>query len=263
MKNYLILICITALALTACHKPEPEPNNDNPADTTETVVKKYLVKTYISDSAQPEKIIEWEEGFNRIKRIVTKPGNPSFEVAYDFEYFGDDSLRVVMSLTEHSSLWFIGFSNFTCHLSEGRITTVDYYLHNTYQYTEEYSYDERGRLVSVLNNGEHPHGNYYEWDEENVCKIRGILPDSNIQEYHDFCEHIDPEYTMSFVLFCGWTAQSGDGYLTKPLWKNWKKGDVDSGVCKHEFDEDGYVTVAYFVSVAGDTIPHTHYVYSK
>ena len=259
MKNILLFTCIFALALTACRKPEPgiDPNGN---ETTDTLVKKYLVKTYISNPEEPEKIIEWDEGFKKINRIVTKPGNPSFEVAYDFEYYGDDSIRVVISLPEYSSFWYIGFSNYICHLNDGRITTVDYYLYDAYQYTEEYNYDERGRLISVLNNGEHPHGNYYEWDEDNVCKTRGVLPESDIHEYNDFCEHIDPEYSMPFVLFCGKTAQYGDGYLTKPLWKNWRKWN---GICKHEVDKDGYVTLSYFVNLEGDTLPHTHYVYSN
>lgn len=260
MKNLLLLTCITALAFSACHKPEPEPNG---GETTDSVVRKYLVKTYISDPNQPEKTIEWEDGFKRIKRIVTKPGNPYFEVAYDFEYFGNDSLSVVILLPEQSSFWHVGFSNFTCHLNEGRITSVDYYRRDTYQYTEEYGYDERGRLISVINNGEHPHGIIYEWDGENVCESRSILPESDIHKYTDFCEHIDPEYTMPFVLFNGWTDQYGDGYLTKPLWKNWRKWNMDTESCSHEFDEDGYVTMTYLIDSEGDTIPFMHYVYSE
>ena len=261
MKKNFLIICMIALAMTACRKPEPGAETNG--ETTDTLVKKYLVKTFISNPDQPEKTIEWQEGFRRIKRIVTKPGNPSFEVTYDFEYYGDDSLRVSISLPEHSSLWFIGFSNYTCHLHNGRITTVDYYLYDTFQYTEKYTYDEKGRLISVLNNGEHPHGNYYEWNDENVCKIKTILPDGNLHEYHDFCEHIDPEHTMPFVLFSGWTSQYGDGYLTKPLWRNWRKGNVDMDGCKHRFDEDGYVTLTYTIDHNMDTVPFLHYVYSK
>ncbi len=248
-----------ALAMTACRKPQPGLNPDE-SETTDTLVRKYLVKTYMSNPNEPEKIIEWEEGFKRIKRIVTKPGNPFFEVAYDFEYFGKDSLRVNISLPEHSSLWIVGFSTFTCHLNEGKITTVDYYRYDAYQYTEEYVYDERGKLISVINDGEHPHGIYYEWDDDNVCEIRDASSENIIHEFHDFCEHIDPEYTMPFVLFNGWTAQYGDGYLAKPLWKNWRKWD---GVCKHDVDKDGYVILSYFVNMLGDTLPHTHYVYSN
>ena len=259
MNRYIAITCFIVSMFTACIKPNTDiESNDN--ETIDTIVKKHLITTYLSDPDQPEKIIEWEEGYERISRIVTKPGNPSFEVAYDFEYYGDDSLRVIISLTQHSSFWFIGFSSFTCHLSKGRISTIDYYLFNTYQYTEEYSYDERGRLISVLNHGEHPHGNYYEWDGENVCSIKSLLSENNPQEYHAFCQHIDPEYSMPYVLFCGWTAQYGDGYLTKPLWKNCKK---THGMCLHHVDEDGYVTSAYFVNEEGDTISNTHYVYSK
>lgn len=258
MKKHFMFICMMALAVSACHKPEP--NNGD----TEPTVKKYLVKTYISDPEQPEKTIEWDDGFKKIKRVVTKPGNPSYEITYDFEYYGDDSLRVIMSLPEHSPLWFIEFSNYTCHLKDGRITSVDYYRYNVYQYTEEYNYDERGRLINVLNNGEHPHGSCYEWDEENVCEIKSVFPESNIiYESHDFCEHIHPEYTMPFVLFCGWTAPYGDGYLTKPLWKNWSNWNGNTTLCMHEYDEDGYVTLSYFINTEGDTLPHTHYVYSK
>ena len=139
MRSFILLSCIFALALTACRKPEPGigPNGE----TVDTLVKKYLVKTYISNPDEPEKIIEWDESFKKIKRIVTKPGNPSFEVAYDFEYYGDDSLRVVISLPEHSSFWYIGFSNYICHLNDGRITTVDYYLYDAYHHYFLLSFD--------------------------------------------------------------------------------------------------------------------------
>lgn len=262
MKRILFWLGLIALVTTAC-KPEPEPggfNGGGSNDTTETLVKKYLVKEYTIDPEQPEKIIEWDEEYKRIERIITKPGNPLYEVAYDFEYFNNDSMRMVISLPENSAFWYIGFSNCTCHLEEGKIVTVDYYRYDVYQYTDEYHYDEEGRIISVLNNGEHLHGQYYEWDGDNVVEIRGVLPESITQEYTDFCDHIHPEYTMPFVLFTGWTAQYGDGYLTKPLWKNWRKSD---GSCKHEVDEDGYVTLSYFVDIKGDTISYTHYVYAS
>lgn len=261
MKKRTVIFCLLAFALAAC-KPDPEPEpmpNDGGQnnDTTETVVKKYLVKEYFSDPDQPERIIEWEDGFERIKRIVTKPGNPMYEVTYNFEYYNDDSLRVEISLPEQTAFWIIGFSSFTAYLSAGKIAKINYFRDGVLHYTEEYNYDDRGRLISVLNNGEHPHGQYYKWDDENVVEIRNV--GGNLQNFDDFCEHIHPEYTMPFVLFNGYTAQYGDGYITKPLWKNWRKWD---GICKHDIDEDGYVTLSYFVNLEGDTLPHTHYVYS-
>lgn len=262
MKNKLLFMCMVAIALTACHKPEPEPNNDNPADTTETVVKKYLVKTYYSDPNQPNKIIEWGEGFNRIKRIVTSPGDP-YEVDYSFKYENDDQFSVFLTLPEHSWLWYINFTHYICHLREGKITTIDYYMDTAYQYSENYSYDNLGRLISITKQGDHPGANYFEWDGDNVIKIKTLVEGDTVSttNYGNFCEHIDPESTLPYVLQGHVVAENG--FLTSPLWKNWRRTDVDSGVCKHEFDEDGYVTVAYFVTVAGDTIPHTHYVYSN
>lgn len=263
MRKRLIGLFIIALAMTAC-KPDPEPNVDpnggGTSDTTETVVKKYLVKEYHSNPDQPEKIIEWDEEYKRILRIVTKPGNSMYEVAYNFKYYGADSLRVDIALPEHTAFWYVGFSSFTAYLNEGKITHINYYIYDSYLYTEDYSYDDQGRLVSILNNGEHPHGVYYKWEGENVCESWNMPPSGGTQEYGDFCEHIHPEYTMPFVLSNGYTAQYGNGYIIRPLWKNWRKWD---GVCKHEVDDDGYVTLSYYVNSEGDTLPHTHYVYSN
>lgn len=256
MRNYLILILLI-LSLTACHKTESPGGTPEPTDT---VVKKYLVKEYIENPDEPEKIIEWVEGFDRINRIVIKPGNPSFEVAYDFEYYANDSMRVLISFPDQSSLWYITYSNYMCHFCDGRIYDIDYYLYDTYQYTEEYNYDEKNRLISVINNGEQPHGICYVWDDDNVIEIRDAISDTITQEYHDFCAHIDPEFTMPYVLFGG--PYYRDGYLTKPLWKNWRKWDMDMVTCQHEYDGDGYVTLTYLVN-EGDTIHFMHYEYSK
>lgn len=258
MKKYIMFTCIMVMALIACHKPEPNK------DTSEIVVKKYLAKTYISNPDQPEKIIEWDEGFNRIQRIVTKPGNPSYEIDYNFEYYGYDSLRVVISLPEHSFYWYMNFTNYICHLHEGKILAVDYYFDTIFQYSENYNYDNQGRLISIITNEEHlPRANYFEWEGENVVEHRCVVEGdvTSALHYDNFCEHIHPEYTLPYFLR-GHIASEGS-FLTCPLWKNWRRWEGDSITCMHEFDEDGYVVLSYFVNIEGDTLPHTHYIYLK
>ena len=53
MKKSTLLLCLLAMTLVACNpdpQPEPTPNNDGQnSDSTETVVKKYLVKEYYTD----------------------------------------------------------------------------------------------------------------------------------------------------------------------------------------------------------------------
>ena len=107
MKKNAIILCLLAFALTACKpdpEPEPTPNNGGQNnDTTETVVKKYLVKEYYADFPdEPLKVIEWNDDFTRITHITTYKNNP-YQLDFSFEYYGDDSLRVVLSKPENST----------------------------------------------------------------------------------------------------------------------------------------------------------------
>ncbi len=130
MKKNAILLCLLAFALSACKpdpEPEPAPNNGGQNnDTTETVVKKYLVKEYYADFPdEPLKVIEWNDDFTRITHITTYKNNP-YQLDFSFEYYGDDSLRVVLSKPENS--WaLVVFTDYTCRFdNDGKIHFIDY-----------------------------------------------------------------------------------------------------------------------------------------
>ena len=113
MKKTAILLCMLALALAAC-KPEPEPTPNNGGqnnDTTETVVKKYLVKELLNDD--PEKIrlaIDWNDDCTQILHAKYGTGN-GYTVDYDFKYYGNDSIRIIISLLPDSyPLWNYGMT---------------------------------------------------------------------------------------------------------------------------------------------------------
>lgn len=260
MKKNTLLLCLLALALTACKPdPEPEPNNggqDN--DTTETVVKKYLVKEYYADLPdEPLKVIEWDDDFTRITHITTYKNNP-YQLDYSFEYFGNDSMRVILSKPADS--WaLVLFTNYTCHFDvEGRICSIDYYFNSEYQSSQSYNYDTGGRLISIIDE-QHNVGTRFEWQADNVCATYAI-PSGELQNRFDgFTKYFHPECNMPYLL------PDGDSYhfwhLTEPLWRNWYTNNSE-GV-RFEFDEDGYIDYSYYVTIEGDTNSRMRYEYTK
>ena len=260
MKKNLIWICIIALLATAC-KPDPEPgvdpNGGETNDTTETVVKKYLVKEYyVSFPNEPLMEIEWNVDFTKITHITTYKNNP-YQLDFSFEYYGDDSMRVVLSKPAES--WaFVFFTDYTCHFDTiGRITNIDFFVNSEYQSSQRYNYDPSGRLVNIIDD-EH-NGVQFVWDGDNVCEINAIPSGETLYTFSSFTGFYHPYYTLPYLLSCG------DGYhsmfLTKPLWKNWYTNN--SYGTRYEVDEDGYVNYAYFITEDGDTTSQTCYDYSK
>ena len=263
MKKTAIILCLLAFALSACKpdpepEPEPAPNNGGQNnDTTETVVKKYLVKEYYADFPdEPLKVIEWNDDFTRITHITTYKNNP-YQLDFSFEYYGDDSLRVVLSKPADS--WAIAlFSDYMCHFDGlGRIKSVDYYRNSEYQCSDIYNYDLSGKLVSIVDT-EHNGGTQFVWDYDNVCEI-STTSGELLYSFGGFTNHYHPYSTLPYLL------KSGDGYhsmmLTKPLWKNWYTNNSQGGC--YEFDEDGYVDYAYFITIDGDTNSRICYDYLK
>ena len=266
MKKVLSIICILAFALTACQKQEQETaqggdNNNIEANSTtntsEMAVKKYLVKEYYGeDPTYPERVIEWNDDFTRITHITTQL-NTYWQLDYDFEYYGNDSMRVVLSKPDDAHAMVL-FSDYTCHFDEeGRISSIDYYCNSQYQSSVKYNYNESEKLVSTMDE-EHNIGLRYVWDGDNVCEVYNI-PSGELQySFSGFTEHFHPHCTMPFLL------EDGNSYafwhLTEPLWKNWYNETPDM---HYEFDEDGYVTCSYRINEQGERTAITHYEYAQ
>ena len=188
MKKVLSIICILAVAMTACQKQETASDGNNNtnaanfANTSEIPVKKYLVKEYYGeDPTYPERVIEWNDDFTRITHITTQL-NTCWQLDYDFEYYGNDSMRVVLSKPDDAHAM-VFFSDYTCHFDEeGRISSIDYFYNSQYQSSVKYNYDESGKLVSTIDE-EHNIGLRYVWDGDNVCEVYKI-PTGELQ--HSF-----------------------------------------------------------------------------
>ena len=189
MKKCLLFTCIFALALTACRKPElgTEPNSE----TTDTLVKKYLVKEYYAEIPErPIREIEWNDDFTRIRHITTD-SSALYQVDYDFEYYGRDSMRVVLSIPANSSALVL-FSEYTCHFDEAeRISHIDYYINSVYKLTEKYSYDSSGKLVSVVDE-KHNAGARFVWDGDNVREVYSITSGERLRSFDNFFQIIMP-----------------------------------------------------------------------
>lgn len=256
MKKHLLYLCCMVLAVTACQKTKPDANDINPIP--EPVVKKYLVKEYDAGHLDtPIMVIEWNDDFSQIRHISTYQ-NTYFQLDFSFEYYGNDSMRVVLSWPDYS-LPLARFSDYTCHFDEfGRISSVYYYINSEYQQSEKYNYNSSGKLESIIDE-EHDCGTRFVWDGDNVTEMYGLYSDEPFYSYSGFTDKFHQYYTIPYVL------QRGDGYhshyLTQPFWKNVYTQNTQQIYC--EFDEDGYITLGCHINSDGDTIPERCYEYIK
>ncbi len=256
MKKILFWLGLIALVTTAC-KPEPEPGDPNgheTNDTTEAVVKKYLVKEYYANAPdQAIRVINWNNDFSKITHITTQQ-NTYFQLDFSFEYYGSDSMRVVLSKPNNSSALVL-FTDYTCFFDElGRISKIDYFANSEYQSSQKYNYDSSGKLISVRDE-EHDAGYRFVWDGDNVCEI--YLGDTPYT-INGFSNHYHPYYSFPYLL------SSGDGYnsqfLTMPLWKNWYNYSPD---IQYKYDEEGYVTCEYRIDDQGEVKVIKYYEYAS
>ena len=259
MKKYLLfLIIIVASLMAACQKPEDEAGDDVvvTADTTEPVVKKCLVMEYCAGYVdKPERVIEWNDDFTRITHVTTRQNTP-WQLDFDFEYYGNDSMRVVLSRPDYS--WaLVYFSDYTCHFdTQGRVSSIDYYVYSDYKYTEKYHYDDWGKLVGVEDE-EHHCGFRFVWDGENVSDRIDIYEGDTVYHYDGFVPQIHPYSTLPYLLRSG--DSYGFEYLTNPLWRNWYNHASNMG---YEYDEDNYVTCSYHIDEQGDKIGYRYFQYA-
>ena len=244
--------------MTSCQKPDPEPDpyEGETVDTTEAVVKKYLVKEYYPNAPdKPTMVIDWNDDFTRILHITTHQ-NTAYQLDFSFEYYGNDSMSVVLSRPDYS--WSLAFfSDYTCHFDKlGRILYIDYFANSNYKGTEKYGYDLLGKLISIEDTIHHV-GTRFVWDGENVCEIKWFSPEETNQRFEGFVQHIHPYSTLPYFLPSGDYYYSP--YLTQPLWNNWYNyaPDIDC-----EFDEDNYVTCLYRINEDGEKVVFKVYEYA-
>lgn len=238
MKNHITFICLLALVLTACHKPEPEmPNGGETNDSTETVVKKYLVKQLLNDD--PERImldIEWNDDCTQINHVKYGLGYGSI-LDYDFTYYNNDSIIITISMPPYSyPLWELWCNSMVIHLNQNKIDSICCYSEDDLRYVEYYYYDDEERLIErkYLNGA----SDLFAWEGDNVVECCMMGRDYTFDTLTDY---IHPHYTLPFYL-SNEVAFEIRKPLFMPLWKN---QPLETYYNCFEADDDGYITKMY------------------
>ena len=202
----------------------------------------------------PIRIINWNDDYTKIVHITTiKSGNSHCLLEHDFEYYGEDSLCILITQPQ-SLMWWPLFTRCTCHLEEGIIKRIDYYHDSVFQCSDLFEYDELGRIMK--RKVEDAGIEYlFEWDGENVVRIINSNTGEEIDTYGDFCDHIHPDYTLPYCLFDGYYD-----FLTQPFWKNMYRL---SSNYNHDCDVDGYVSRIYYIDELGNETTFRTYEYSN
>jgi hypothetical protein len=258
MKKTAILLCLLALALATCKPdPEPEPNNGGQNnDTTETVVKKYLVKELLNDD--PEKIrlaIDWNEDCTQILHVKYGLGYGSI-VDYDFKYYGNDSIRVIPSLPPDSyPIWCFWYDSIMMHLHNKKVDSICCYANGELNDVEHYFYNSNGKLVK-RSYFENSTTDVFKWEGDNVTEYEtmgysAVMIDS-------FTNYIHPHFTLPFYL-SNEVAYEIRRPLFDPLWKN---QHVLPRCKEYEIDEDSFITKMTFYNY-DSTQTYTYNYYYK
>ena len=123
MKKHLLYLCCMVLAVTACQKTKPDVNDNNPSP--EPVVKKYLVKQLLND--EPERImlaIDWNDDFSKVLHVKHGLGYGSI-LDYDFKYYGEDSIRILLSMPPESyPMWCFWYDSLMIHMRQNKIDSI-------------------------------------------------------------------------------------------------------------------------------------------
>ena len=234
-------------------KPDPiggeDDDTNNDTIPEKPIVRKYLVREYMTDRNKPIFIIDWNEDFTRIEHITTDSGTYN-QVEYDFDYYGDDSMKVCVNYPGYISKTY-----YVCHFERGDIIQVDFYYRDEYNLSEYRELDNKGRIISLSNSTNNLEKRFV-WHDDNLY-MTYIYPEGDTIFYGDFGEHIHPYYTQPHWLE-GYSDGCIYGYITQPFWKNF--GTCSERGC-YEYDSDGYVTYSYFITEEGVHQPFRHYEY--
>lgn len=239
MKKYVIYFCLLALVLTACHKTNADVDSNSVTPTPEEpMVKKYLVKQLMNDD--PEKImlaIDWNDDYSKILHVKYGLGYGSI-LDYDFKYYDEDSIRVIMSMPPHSyPMWSFWYDSIMIHLHEGKIDSVGCYTNGTLKEQEYYLYNDEDKLIKREYFG--GVSDFFEWEGDDVVTYRmyGMYYTDTIK-IDTFTQYIHPQYTIPFYL-ASEVALEVQQPLFNPMWKH---QPILHFYKKFEADEDGYVT---------------------
>ena len=243
---------LLSILMTTC-KPDPINNDDD--DNNDTIqekpfVKKYLVREYYDDREKPILIIDWNDDFTKIEQIITDTGG-MYQVNYHFQYYDEDSIKVYITLPEVNQ-GFYAYTNYMCHLKDGRINRIDMYFNENPKDTRHYVYDDKNRLIKAG-------GTHFAWEDDNVYMKYSPLPNGDTIVYGNVGEHIHPYYSLPYLLpTCSYFSSFGS-YITQPLWKN--MSECTERGC-YEYDSDGWVTYTYYITEEGIYQTFRNYEYA-
>lgn len=256
MDRTTFFLILLSFFVTAC-KPEREPipnNGGQDNDTTETVVKKYLVKVLLNDD--PEKIrlaIDWNEDCTRIYHVRYSPVGSV--VDYDFKYYDNDSISVIPSLPQNSyPVWCFYYDSIIIHLKETQIDHICCYSRGKLDDVEHYYYNNNGKLVK-RSYFEDTATDTFKWEGDNVIEY-------NIMSYgtaiiDSFTSYIHPYYNLPFYL-SNEVAYEIQEPLFEPLWKY---QPVQRNCKEYEVDEEGYITKMIFYNYDSTLVYSYNYYY--
>lgn len=236
MKKLILLTCVFFLFFSACRKPKPglDPNGET-IDTTEIIVKKYLVKQLFND--EPERImlaIDWNDDCSQILHVKHGLGYGSI-LDYDFTYYNDDSIRVVFSMPQFSyPMWSFWYDSIMIHLQQEKIDSICCYDNGEIRHVERYCYDDDGRIIDRT----YLFGtkDTFQWNGDNVIEACMLMKN---YEYNCFTSFIHPHYNLPFYL-SNYVSNEAPMPLFTPLWKY----APESEFFDYEADEENYVVKA-------------------
>ena len=236
MKKHVIYFCLLALAITACHKTKTDVDSNSVTPTPdEPVVKKYLVKQLMNDD--PEKImlaIDWNDDYTKILHVTYGLGYGSI-LDYDFKYYDEDSIRVIMSMPPFSyPLCYFWYDSIMIHWQQGKIDSISCYLNGNLKEKEYYFYNDNGKLAERTYHIADK--DYFIWKDEDVVKCR-MYGGGDIT-INAFTKYIHPQYTIPFYL-ASEVALEVRQPLFNPMWKH---QPILKDYVQYEADDDNYLT---------------------
>lgn len=243
MKKTTLLLCLLAFALAAC-KPDPEPDPNNVGqnnDTTETVVKKYLVKELLNDDPERIKLaIDWNEDCTQILHVKYGLGYGS-TVDYDFKYYGNDSIRVIPSLPPDSyPIWCFFYDSIMMHLHNKKVDSICCYVNGDLNDIEHYYYNDMGKLVK-RSYWEDFAIDRFKWEGDNVVEY-DIMNNGTTVTIDTFTCFFHPHSNLPFYL-----SNEVAFEIRRPLFDPlWKYQPVHPNCIEYKADEDGYITQMTF-----------------
>ena len=235
MKKNFLIICMIALAITACRKPELGGLPDS-GETADTIVKKSLVRQLLNDD--PERVmlgIDWNDDFTKILHVKYGLGSGPC-IDYDFLYFDTDSIQITWSVSDSVSFWSFWYNRIVIHLTDERIDSICCYVGNEMKDVEHYFYNDENKLIKRTYYNDAAN-DCFSWIGNDVVKYK-ILEDNTTVVLDSFTNYIHPHYTLPFYLSTE-VAYEIRQPLFNPLWEH---QPIHPLYKEYEADENGYIT---------------------